>query len=90
MKLFKYLISNHYNVLAKDDNGDTPLHVAVGYGYTDAVKILVQYKPILINTPGNNHGFPIHTAALSKCCYLNPEESHYFRGFSCSTKKVIE
>ncbi|KAK4144967.1 ankyrin repeat-containing domain protein [Dichotomopilus funicola] len=60
------LLLQHGAVASQTDNdGETPLYTAANSGdHPDAVALLLQYRPDLINTPTNNGWTPLAAAAF--------------------------
>jgi ankyrin repeat protein len=48
---------------AKDEQGKTPLHWAVGRGQPEAMKVLLDIYKVDVNVRNDNQGTPLHVAA---------------------------
>lgn len=55
------------NINAANEDGYTPLHLAVTRGCTDTVKTLLQAEGINVNTADKNEYTPLHLAAVFGC-----------------------
>ncbi len=74
LRLLKYFFLNNlnhpnYNVLAQDKNGNTPLHEATSYGYTEVVKLLLE-KGADLNAKNEFGSTPMLLAVINGKKYI--------------------
>ena len=55
LKSIKELLKLKLNFNLQNDNGDTPLHIAIRYEYSNIINILLNIKEININIKNNYH-----------------------------------
>ncbi|XP_065898224.1 protein phosphatase 1 regulatory inhibitor subunit 16B-like [Dysidea avara] len=78
---FELMVNEGADMLAADEEGWNALHVAVSFEDMDAVELLLQYKPELINTRTMDSLRPINVCESNceLCAYLLQAEVSYLK-----------
>ena len=84
IKCFQLMVNEGADLLAADDEGWNALHVAVSLEDTDAIELLLQHKPELINSRTIDGLRPINVCESNEICtYLLQAEVKFLKTRAC-------